>query len=120
MIRTGMVRNAVVIGVELISRYMDWSNRNVAVLFGDGAAAVVLQATEHEEGMLGAVLGCDAEARQTLRVRGVGCGYAGLDVTFGDTIWDFDGPVDLQARGAGHVDASCKVLEECAASRPTR
>src|SRR5690606_3694001 len=40
MIRTGMVRNVVVIGVELISRYMDWSNRNVAVLFGDGAAAV--------------------------------------------------------------------------------
>jgi len=78
MIRTGMVRNAVVIGIELISRYMDWSNRNVAVLFGDGAAAVVLQATDREEGLLGSVLGCDAEARQTLRVRGVGCGYAGL------------------------------------------
>ena len=45
MIRTGVVRNALVIGVEGISPYMDWSNRNVAVLFGDGAAAVVLQAT---------------------------------------------------------------------------
>ena len=44
MIQSGVVRNAVVIGVELISRYLDWSNRNVAVLFGDGAAAVVLQA----------------------------------------------------------------------------
>ncbi len=77
MIRTGMIRSAVVIGVELITRYMDWTNRNVAVLFGDGAAAVVLQASDREEGMIGSVLGCDAEARQTLarpgrrmRVRG--------------------------------------------------
>ena len=57
MIRSGLARTAVVIGVELISRYMDWSNRNVAVLFGDGSAAVVLQATDREEGMLGAVPG---------------------------------------------------------------
>jgi 3-oxoacyl-[acyl-carrier-protein] synthase-3 len=38
MIRQGMVRNAVVIGVELISRYMDWTDRNVAVLIGAGDA----------------------------------------------------------------------------------
>ncbi|NNF29268.1 MAG: ketoacyl-ACP synthase III [Gemmatimonadetes bacterium] len=90
MIRTGAIRNAVVIGVELISRYMDWTDRNVAVLFGDGAAAVVLEQGE-EEGLVSCVLGCDAEARQTLRVRGFGCGYAGLGVTLGDTLWDFDG-----------------------------
>src|SRR6187399_554142 len=61
MIRTGMARNAIVIGVELISRYLDWSNRNVAVLFGDGAAAVVIEATDREQGVVGSVLGCDAE-----------------------------------------------------------
>src|SRR5512138_3356631 len=44
LVRTGVVRNAIVIGVELISQFMDWSNRGVAVLFGDGAAAVVLEA----------------------------------------------------------------------------
>ena len=91
MIQNGTVRTAVVIGAELISRYMDWSNRNVAVLFGDGAAAVVLQATDKPQGVLGSVLGCDAAARQVLRVRGVGCMYAGSGVTFGDTLWDFDG-----------------------------
>jgi len=42
MIRTGIVRNALVIGAEFISPFMDWTDRNVAVLFGDGAAAVVL------------------------------------------------------------------------------
>jgi 3-oxoacyl-[acyl-carrier-protein] synthase-3 len=113
MIRTGMVKNAVVIGVELISPYMDWSNRNVAVLFGDGAAAVVLQATDKEEGVLGSVLGCDAEARATLRIRGFGCGYANRGVTLGDTLWDFDGPQIFKRAVRGMSDASAKVMEAC-------
>lgn len=113
MIRTGAVRNAVVIGVELISRYMDWTNRNVAVLFGDGAAAVVLQPTEGEEGLLGSVLGCDAGARQTLRVRGVGCAYAGLGITFGDTFWDFDGQQIFKRAVQAMARASREVLERC-------
>ena len=112
MIRTGMVRNAVVIGVELISRYMDWTNRNVAVLFGDGAAAVVLQASDHEEGVIGSVLGCDVEARQSLRIRGVGCGYAGLDVNFGDTIWDFDGPAIFKRAVKAMSESAARVLAD--------
>ena len=112
MIQTGVVRNAVVIGVELISRYMDWSNRNVAVLFGDGAAAVVLQATDQETGVLASVLGCDAEARASLRVRGIGCGYAGRDVTLGDTLWDFDGQVIFKRAVKGMSEASAKVLAQ--------
>lgn len=112
MIRTGQVRTAVVIGVELISRYMDWSNRNVAVLFGDGAAAVVLQASDNEEGMLGAVLGCDAEARASLRVRGFGCGYSGLGITYGDTLWDFDGQVIFKRAVHAMADASKRVMAQ--------
>jgi 3-oxoacyl-[acyl-carrier-protein] synthase-3 len=112
MIRTGVVRNAVVIGVELISRYMDWSNRNVAVLFGDGAAAVVLESTEGEEGLLASVLGCDVDARASLRVRGIGCGYAGRDVTLGDTLWDFDGQVIFKRAVKGMSDASARVLAQ--------
>jgi len=112
MIRTGMVKNAVVIGVELISRFMDWSNRNVAVLFGDGAAAVVLQASDNEEGLIGSVLGCDAEARETLRVRGLGLCYANSDVRFGDTIWDFDGQVIFKRAVTAMAMASGKVLAQ--------
>ncbi len=112
MIRTGAARSAVVIGVELISRYMDWTNRNVAVLFGDGAAAVVLEATDREEGLRASVLGCDAEARQTLRVRGIGCGYAGLGVTLGDTFWDFDGQLIFKRAVKAMSGASARVLEE--------
>ena len=112
MIQTGVVRNAIVIGVELISRYMDWSNRNVAVLFGDGAAAVVLQASDNEEGVIGTVLGCDAEARQSLRVRGIGCGYANRDVSLGDTLWDFDGHVIFKRAVHGMSEAAARVMRE--------
>ncbi len=112
LIQTGVVRNAVVIGVELITRYMDWTNRNVAVLFGDGAAAVVLQASDEEEGVIGSVLGCDAEARQSLRVRGVGCGYANLGISFGDTIWDFDGQVIFKRAVKAMSEASVRVMRQ--------
>jgi 3-oxoacyl-[acyl-carrier-protein] synthase-3 len=113
MIRTGTVRNAIVIGVELISPYIDWDNRNVAVLFGDGCAAVVLQATDREEGVLGEQLGCMADARHTLRVRGMGCVYANRGVLFGDTEWDFDGQEIFKRAVLGMAQASAAVLEKC-------
>jgi 3-oxoacyl-[acyl-carrier-protein] synthase-3 len=116
MIRAGMARNAVVIGVELISRYMDWSNRNVAVLFGDGAAAVVLQRSNREEGVIGTVLGCDIEARPSLRVRGFGCGYAGRGIHLGDTLWDFDGQVIFKRAVKAMSESSVQVLRQCGVS----
>jgi 3-oxoacyl-[acyl-carrier-protein] synthase-3 len=45
-IRNGVVKNALVIGAESISRIVDWTDRSTCVLFGDGAGAVVLQASE--------------------------------------------------------------------------
>jgi 3-oxoacyl-[acyl-carrier-protein] synthase-3 len=113
MVRTGAVRNALVIGVELISPYMDWTNRNVAVLFGDGCAAVVLQATENKEGLLGEQLGCYADARHILRVRGMGCTYANRDVRYGDTLWDFDGQEIFKKAVKGMAIASDKVMKKC-------
>jgi len=113
LIRTGVVRNAVVIGVELISPYMDWDNRNVAVLFGDGCAAVVLQASDGEHGLLGEQLGCDAEAREILRVRGMGCAYANRNVMLGDTQWDFDGQEIFKRAVQGMTRASAAVMQKC-------
>ncbi|MFO0093092.1 MAG: 3-oxoacyl-[acyl-carrier-protein] synthase III C-terminal domain-containing protein, partial [Gemmatimonadaceae bacterium] len=111
MIQSGMVRNALVIGVEYISPFMDWSNRNVAVLFGDGAAAVVLQASDTPSGVIGTVLGCDAEARQTLRVRGMGCSYVKGGLTYGDTLWDFDGQAIFKRAVHGMSDACARVMQ---------
>ncbi len=112
MIQNGTIRTAVVIGVELISRYMDWNNRNVAVLFGDGAAAVVVQASDRAEGVMASMLGCDAQARDVLRVRGIGCAYAGRGVTFGDTVWDFDGQAIFKRAVKGMSEACARVMRQ--------
>jgi len=112
LIRTGVVKNALVIGVELISPYMDWDNRNVSVLFGDGAAAVVLQASDEKLGVLAEHLGCYADARQTLRVRGMGCAYANRGVRYGDTRWDFDGQEIFKKAVKGMCQASDIALQK--------
>ena len=45
-----------VIGGEILSRYVDWTDRNTCVLFGDGAGAVLLQATKGDHGILGSMM----------------------------------------------------------------
>jgi 3-oxoacyl-[acyl-carrier-protein] synthase-3 len=110
MIKTGIVKNALIIGVELISQYMDWDNRNVAVLFGDGAAAMVLSVSEKESGVLAEKLQCYADARQILRVRGMGTMYANLGVQYGFTRWDFDGQEIFRKAVQGMSEASLDVM----------
>ena len=50
MIRTGQVRGVLVIGAEVYSRILDWTDRGTCVLFGDGAGAVFLRAAEQSGG----------------------------------------------------------------------
>jgi 3-oxoacyl-[acyl-carrier-protein] synthase III len=107
LIRTGAVRNALVIGAELISPFMDWSDRDVAVLFGDGAAAVVLEATERAEGVLAEKLGCYGEARETLRVQGMGGRYANRGVLYGVTRWQFEGQ-EIFKRAVQGMASACE------------
>ncbi len=75
-IRTGDVRNALVVGAETFSRLIDWTDRDTCVLFGDGAGAVVLQASE-EVGIISTHLHADGEYKDLLQVRaGISNGYA--------------------------------------------
>ncbi|MBL8512191.1 MAG: ketoacyl-ACP synthase III [Betaproteobacteria bacterium] len=110
LIKSGAAKNILVVGVEMISKFMDWQNRNVAVLFGDGAAACVFQATDHEEGVIAEKLQCYADARQTLRVRGKGGLYTHKGIIFGDTRWDFDGPEIFKRAVGGMAEASVEVM----------
>ena len=48
MIRLGQIKTAVVVGVETLSKIVDWTDRNTCVLFGDGAGAMVVRASEGE------------------------------------------------------------------------
>jgi 3-oxoacyl-[acyl-carrier-protein] synthase-3 len=68
LITGGAYENALVIGAETLSRIIDWTDRNTCVLFGDGAGAVLLQATDTEGGILSSVLGADGSGAELLRV----------------------------------------------------
>jgi 3-oxoacyl-[acyl-carrier-protein] synthase-3 len=107
LIRTGVVKNALVIGAEFISPFMDWSDRDVAVLFGDGAAAVVLEASEHAEGVLAEKLGCFGEAREILRVQGMGGRYANQGILYGITRWQFEGQ-EIFKRAVTGMSSACE------------
>lgn len=52
MILSGTVRRILLIGAEMLSRFVNWEDRNTCVLFGDAAAAFVLEKSEDESGML--------------------------------------------------------------------
>ncbi|MEZ8101806.1 ketoacyl-ACP synthase III [Vibrio bivalvicida] len=68
LIQAGNYRNAIVIGAERLSFFIDWTMRDTAVLFGDGAGAVVLTRTEEQVGLQNAQLGCDSAGRDILAV----------------------------------------------------
>ncbi len=67
-IRSGSIQNAVVIGAETLSRFVDWEDRNTCILFGDGAGAFVLQAGEEPGGLLTAVMRSDGSGGDLLSV----------------------------------------------------
>ena len=66
-IQTGGARTALVIGAEILSRITNWEDRTTAVLFGDGAGAVILQASD-EPGIISTHIHADGEQEELLHV----------------------------------------------------
>ena len=62
------IKHALIIGVEVLSRVMDYTDRSTCVLFGDGAGAVVLSASDEPGGMLGYTLGSDGARPELLYI----------------------------------------------------
>jgi len=67
-IATGACKNILVVGSEAITRVVNWGDRSICVLFGDGAGAVVVQANEHATDMLSFALGSDGSGSDLLYV----------------------------------------------------
>ncbi len=63
-VRSGMYRNVLVVGVELLSRFLDYTDRNTCVLFGDGAGAVILSAADGPGGLLGLDMYSDGSGKE--------------------------------------------------------
>ncbi|MFL1463769.1 beta-ketoacyl-ACP synthase III [Roseococcus sp. DSY-14] len=70
LLRGGNARTVLVIGTEVYSRILDWTDRASCVLFGDGAGAVVLRAEEGERGVLSTHLHADGRHAGILHVEG--------------------------------------------------
>jgi len=73
MIRSGQAKNILVVGAEICSRVMDWSDRNTCVLFGDGSAAILLSVSEdNNRGFIGAALASDGTLADILYLNTLG------------------------------------------------
>jgi 3-oxoacyl-[acyl-carrier-protein] synthase-3 len=68
-VRSGQAKMALVVGAEVMSRMLDWNDRATCVLFGDGAGAVVLQASDRP-GIIASKLHADGSHRDMLKAEG--------------------------------------------------
>jgi len=73
-IESGRAKRVLVIGAEVFSRLIDWTDRGTCVLFGDGAGALVLEASD-EAGVLGIELGADGTGADVLTVKAGGSAF---------------------------------------------
>jgi 3-oxoacyl-[acyl-carrier-protein] synthase-3 len=80
-IRSGSIKNALVIGTETLSRFVDWQDRNTCILFGDGAGAFVLQASDQPGGVLSAVMHSDGSGGDLLSLPGGGSHHPASEAT---------------------------------------
>src|SRR5207302_531444 len=71
-IQAGTLQRILVIGGETLSRFTNWEDRATCVLFGDGAGAVVLEATDQECGTLSSVLGSRGDVDHLLAIEAGG------------------------------------------------
>ncbi len=80
-IRSGSIKNALVIGSETLSRFVNWKDRNTCILFGDGAGAFVLQASDQPGGVLSAVMHSDGSGADSLTLLGGGARHPATELT---------------------------------------
>ncbi|HWG57122.1 MAG TPA: beta-ketoacyl-ACP synthase III [Gaiellaceae bacterium] len=108
MIAAGLSKRALVVGGDVLSKILDWSDRSTLVLFGDGAGAVVLEQVE-EGGFLGFELGADGGGGEHLWLPGSGSRHFEDPTRFvkmnGREVFKFATRV--------MVSSATKVLDEC-------
>ncbi len=105
-IRSGSHRCALVVGAEVFSRILDWNDRGTCVLFGDGAGAVILQASE-SPGILASALHADGSQHGILEVPGNVCGGR----IVGEPYVRMDGPAVFKFAVKVLADVANEVLD---------
>lgn len=111
-IRTGMAKRALVVGAEVFSRIMDWTDRGTCVLFGDGAGAVVLEASD-TPGIERCKLKADGRYRSILMTPGnINCG-----VVEGEPFLRMDGPAVFKFAVKALAEIATETLAEAGISK---
>ena len=72
MIRSGSIDNALVIGVDVLTKFVDWTDRSTCILFGDGGGAVYLKASEEDRGVIATVLKADGTGARHIHMKAGG------------------------------------------------
>jgi 3-oxoacyl-[acyl-carrier-protein] synthase-3 len=106
-IRSGSHRCALVVGAEVFSRILDWSDRGTCVLFGDGAGAVILEASD-EPGLLASALHADGSQHGILEVPGNVCGGK----IIGEPFVKMDGPAVFKFAVKVLAEVAQEVLDQ--------
>lgn len=79
LIQSSKAQTILVIGGEILTRYVDWTDRSTCVLFGDGAGAVVVQATKGDHGILGSIMKSNGEYQDFICMPGGGSNHPAND-----------------------------------------
>ncbi|MDG1163890.1 MAG: ketoacyl-ACP synthase III [Porticoccaceae bacterium] len=110
MIKAGSIKKALVIGSERISLAMDWSKRESCFLFGDGAGAVVIEATKEKLGLLSAHMSCVPDSRECLHLPSWGMSPSHLTGDIHVSL-NFEGQEIFKSAVKGMADSIANVLE---------
>ncbi len=114
MIRGGQARYALVIGAEILTRYVDYTDRSTCVIFGDGAGAALLGPVEGERGMIATRIRSDGRLAEQLYAPGGGTrlGITADNVTTGQHYFRMKGNELFKVAVRSMADISREVLEE--------
>lgn len=118
MVRTGQSKYALVIGAEILTQYVDYTDRNTCVLFGDGAGAAVLGPVEGDRGILAARIRSDGRYEEQLFSPGGGTRRPATAATLaaGDHFFKMKGNELFKVAVRSMTDISREVLEEAGLS----
>ncbi len=114
MIRSGQIKYALVIGAELLTRYVDYTDRATCVLFGDGAGAAILGPVESDRGILASRIRSDGRYEEQLYAPGGGTkgGFSAETIARGDHFFKMKGNEVFKVAVRSMSDISKQVLCE--------
>ena len=113
-VKTGGYKKVVVVGVDKMSSIVDYKDRNTCILFGDGAAAVMVESTEGENRIVDTIMRSDGVGRDLLYIKGGGSAYPATHETIDKNLHTFyqDGKSVFKYAVKGMADVSVEIMDK--------